>query len=341
MTLTLSELASLVDGHIVRGELSLSLDGIASLDEAQAGDISFLGNAKYHQDFLETLAGAVIVPEGVDDGPPGCALVAVKNPSFAFGAAVQHFKAALSRRFEPGVHPRAIVDDSAVLDPAKVRVHAGAVVMAGACIGEGSEIGPNAVVGEGATIGCDCQVMANVSIRERCVLGDRVILQPGCVIGADGYGYEMVDGRHRKIEQIGIVILEDDVEIGANTTIDRARFGRTVIGEGTKIDNLVQVGHNVRVGKHNLFVSQSGVAGSSSTGDYVVMAAQAGIGGHVSVGSQAQLAGRAGVSASIEGGRKYAGSPVQDFMDEQRQKAALRKLPELLRRVKRLEKGNP
>ena len=340
VALTLSELARTVDGDIIRGELSLVIEGVASLDEASSVDVSFLGNEKYKQQFLDTAAGVVIVPRGVEAGPSDeVALIAADNPSFAFGLAVKHFTAALERKFVPGIHPTAIIDESAKLDPEKVRVHAGAVVMADAVIGNGSEIGPNAVVGEQVVIGQDCLILANVSIRERCVLGDRVILQPGAVIGSDGYGYELVDGRHQKIDQIGIVVIEDDVEIGANSTVDRARFGRTVIGAGTKIDNLVQVGHNVQVGEHNLIVSQTGLAGSSKTGRYVTIAAQSGVAGHVTIGDKALLASRTGVSASVEGGQMYGGSPAQPFAKEQKQKAALRKLPELIKRVKRLENG--
>lgn len=338
LTLTLSELARLVDGDIVRGELSSSYGGIASLDEATADDISFLGNEKYHADFQATHAGVVIVPRGIEDGPAGAALLAADNPSFAFGKAVEHFTRALKRSFQPGIDSRAVIADGVECDPAKVRVHAGAVVMAGAVIGAGSEIGPNAVVGEEVRIGRDCLLHANVTVRERCVIGDRVILQPGAVIGSDGYGYEQVDGRHVKVDQIGIVELEDDVEIGANTTIDRARFGRTVVGAGTKIDNLVQIAHNVQLGEHNLIVSQSGVAGSSRTGKYVVLAAQAGIAGHLKIGDGAMFAGRSGVGSNLPGGQKYGGIPAQPLMAEQKQRAALRKLPELLKRVKELEK---
>lgn len=337
VALQLSELARLVDGDIVRGEPSFLVEGVASLDEAAATEVSFLGNEKYRQEFLATRAGAVIVPRGAPAGPDGVALIAADNPSFAFGEAVKYFTKALARRFEPGVHPRAVVDESASLDPDKVRVHAGAVVMAGAVIGDGSEIGPNAVVGEGVRLGRDCLLHAQVSIRERCVLGDRVIVQPGAVIGSDGFGYENIDGRHVKIDQIGIVVLEDDVEIGANTTIDRARFGRTVIATGTKVDNLVQIAHNVRLGEHNLLVSQSGVAGSARTGRYVVLAAQAGIGGHVTIGDGAMFAGRSGATADMAGGETYGGYPAQPHREEQKQKAALRKLPELLKRVRRLE----
>ncbi|MCU0795922.1 MAG: UDP-3-O-(3-hydroxymyristoyl)glucosamine N-acyltransferase [Akkermansiaceae bacterium] len=337
--LTLQELARRIDGNIVRGELDLLISGIAALDEAGPGELSFLGNPKYAQQFLHTKAAAVLVPEGVTEGPPETALIAVANPSYAFGLVVSHFTAALARVFSPGVHPRASVDESAELDPAQVRIHAGAVIMAGAKIGNGTEIGPNVVVGEKVLIGRDCHIHANVSIRERCILGDRVIIQPGAVIGSDGFGYETVQGRHVKIDQIGIVELKDDVEIGANTTIDRARFGRTVIGAGTKIDNLVQIGHNVRVGEHNFLVSQSGMAGSSSTGSYVVIAAQAGVAGHIHIGDQAMLAGRCGATVNLQGGLKYADHPAQPMMDYQRQKAAMRKLPDLLKRVKKLE-GN-
>lgn len=338
MALKLSELARLVDGDIVRGELDLLIDGISSLDEAGSAELSFLGNEKYRSQYLVTKAGAVIVPRGVVEGPEGCALIAADHPSLAFSKAVAHFVSAVARRFTPGIHPRAIVDESAKLDPDKVRVHAGAVIMAGAEIGDGSEIGPNSVVSEGVRIGRDCFIQANVTIRERCILGDRVTLQPGVVIGSDGYGYEMVDGRHKKVDQVGIVVIGDDVEIGANTTVDRARFGRTVIGEGTKIDNLVQVGHNVQIGKHCLIIALTGIAGSSHFGDYVVSAAQVGVAGHVKVGSKAILGARTGVTGDLDGGVTYAGNPARPMMDEQRSRAYFKNLPKLAERIKALEK---
>ena len=338
MALTLSELARLVDGDIVRGELDLLIEGIAALEDAGATELSFLGNEKYRAQYLVTRAGAVIVPRGVAEGPDGCALIAADNPSFAFAHAVKHFVAKVARTFTPGIHPRAVVDESAKLDPGKVCVHAGAVIMAGAEIAEGTEIGPNCVIGENARIGRDCLLYANVSVRERCTLGDRVMVQPGAVIGSDGYGYEWVEGRHVKIDQVGIVEVQDDVEIGANTTIDRARFGRTVIGEGSKIDNLVQIAHNVQIGKHCLVVSQAGIAGSARIGNHVVVAAQAGVGGHVKVGAKSVLAGRAGATADLEGGQTYSGMPARPFMEEQRSRALIRQLPKLVERVKALEK---
>ena len=336
--LTLSELARWVDGDIVRGGLDLSLTGMAALDAAGSHDVSFLGNEKYHGQFLQTRAAAVIVSRGVTDGPEATALIAVDNPSLAFAVVVRHFAAA-ARQFAPGIHPQAFVDPSAVLDPAKVRVQAGAVVLAGAVVGDGSDIGPNSVVSEDAVIGKDCRIMANASIRERCVLGDRVILQPGAVIGSDGYGYEFHDGRHVKIDQVGIVEISDDVEIGANTTIDRARFGKTVIGEGSKIDNLVQIGHNVVIGKHCLIISQTGISGSSQLGDYVTAAGQVGIAGHVTIGSKAVLSGRTGVTANLPGGEVYAGKPALPIREEMKLQALVRRLPKLVARVKALEEA--
>ncbi len=340
--LKLSELAQWIDGDIVRGGLDLSLTGMAALDAATPQDVSFLGNEKYRAQFLATRAAAVIVPRGVTGGPESTALVAVDNPSLAFAIVVRHFAAA-SRSFEPGIHPRAFVDPSVVLDATKVRVQPGAVILSGAHIGDGTDIGANSVIGEDVVIGRDCHIHANVSIRERCILGDRVILQPGAVIGSDGYGYEFSGGRHVKIDQVGIVEIGDDVEIGANTTIDRARFGKTVIAEGTKIDNLVQIGHNVMVGKHCLIVSQTGISGSTRLEDHVTCAGQTGIAGHVTIGSKAILAGRTGVTTNLPGDQVYAGRPALPMREELKLQAHLRRLPKLVARVKALElaQGNP
>lgn len=338
VALTLSELARLVGGDIVRLGADGELSGVAALDSANPRDASFLGNEKYRGQFLATQAGAVIVARGETGGPETTGLVAVDNPSLAFSSVVGHFAAA-AVALAPGIHPRAEVHPSAIINPAHCRVHAGAVVMAGARIGDGSEIGPNCVIGEAAVIGCNCRIMANVTICDHCVLGNRVIIQPGAVIGSDGYGYEFADGRHVKIDQVGIVEIADDVEIGANTTIDRARFGKTVIGEGTKIDNLVQIAHNVVIGKHCLIVSLTGISGSAHLGDFVVAAGQVGIGGHVLIGDKATLTGRTGVTASIAGGEIYAGKPAHPLRDEMKLQAHLRRLPKLIERVKALEQA--
>ena len=334
--LTLSELARWVDGDIVRGKLDISFTGMAALDTAGDHDVSFLGNEKYHGQFLETKAAVVIVARGETGGPEGTALIAVDNPTLAFSVVVRHFAAA-ARTFVPGIHPLAAVDPTAVVDGERVRVHAGAVIMAGARVGDGSEIGPNSVIGELALIGRDCHIMSNATVRDRCVLGDRVVLQPGAVIGADGFGYELVDGKHVKIEQVGIVEIGNDVEIGANATIDRARFGKTLIGEGTKIDNLVQIGHNCVLGDHCLIVSLTGISGSVRLGNYVTFAGQVGTVGHVSVGDHATLTGRSGLTTNLPGGAVYSGFPAKPFRDDMKLRAHIQRLPKLVERVKALE----
>ena len=336
-SLTLSDLAKWVDGDIVRGEPDFELSGMAALDQAGPTDASFLGNEKYHAQFLDTKAGAVIVARGVTDGPEATALIAVDNPTLAFSTVVSHFVES-TRGFAPGVHERADIDTSADVS-ADAMVHAGAVVMADAKVGKGTEIGPNVVVGAGAVVGEDCILMANSTLRERCTLGDRVTLQPGAVVGSDGFGYELKDGRHVKIDQVGIVEVHDDVEIGANSTIDRARFGKTVIGEGTKIDNLVQIGHNCVIGKHCLVVSHVGISGSTLIGDYVTFAGQSGAAGHVKIGDQAVIAGRAGVTTDLEGGQVYSGFPAVPVMEDRKARAMARRLPKLIERIKKLEEG--
>ena len=338
ISLSLSELAARIDGTIICGEASSLFSGMAALDIAGADDISFLGNEKYLPQFLATKAGAVIVPVGYDFKTDGPALIAVANPSIAFAAVVTHF-AAKANPFTPGVHPAAHIDPAAVLDPTKVCIHPGAIIYAGARIGDGTEIASNAVILSDVVIGENCRIGANATIRERCVLGDRVIIHPGAVIGSDGYGYEFSEGRHLKIDQVGIVEIHDDVEIGANSTIDRARFGKTIIGEGTKIDNLVQIGHNVIVGKHCLIISQSGIAGSSKLEDYVTVAAQVGIAGHVTVGSKAILTARTGVTTNLKGDTIYSGKPALPIREETKLQAHVRRLPNLLDRVKALEKA--
>lgn len=311
--------------------------GVASLDEASAADVSFLGNEKYYQDYLKTQAGLVFVPSIVEQYPAGATVLEVENPSVAFGVIVKLVNQR-TRQFVPGVHPAAWVADDVAFDPEKVSIKAGAIVEAGAVIGDGVEINAGVSIGEGAKIGTDSVIHANVTIREYCELGERVILQPGCVIGSDGYGYEFVDGKHEKVDQVGIVVLEDDVEIGANTTIDRARFGKTIIGEGTKVDNLVQIAHNVKIGKHSLVVAQTGIAGSSEIGNYVTIAAQSGVAGHIKVGDKAILLGRTGVTKSIDGDQMYMGMPARLAKDERKMMVMQARLPKIVQDIKELKK---
>ena len=307
------------------------------MDEAGPDDISFLGNSRYQSQLPDTRAGAVLVPKGEWDVPEGCALIEVENPSAAFSKIIDHFQAAASH-FVPGISLGAHVADDVEIDPTAVMVGAGVVIESGAKVGKGTVIGAGCVVGRNSVIGDNCLLHPNATVREECVLGNRVILQPGVVVGSDGYGFELVDGCHQKVPQLGIVELKDDVEIGANSCIDRARFGRTLIGEGTKIDNLVQIAHNVKIGKHTLVVAQSGIAGSTKLGDYVTVAAQAGVVGHIEIGDQVVLATRAAAMKSLKKPGVYMGSPARPMADEQKKMAAMSRVPKLLAEVRELKK---
>jgi len=314
----------------------LTVSGVASLDEAGGEEVSFLGNEKYFQDFLSTKAGVVFVPGDLPQVPESVVLLEVENPSLAFAAVVKVL-ATRQRTVDYGVHPSAFIADDVVVNRDKVSIKPGAVVESGCSIGDGTEISSGVVICEGSTIGENCLFYPNVTVREHSQIGDRVVLQPGCVIGSDGYGYELVEGRHTKVDQVGIVVLEDDVEIGSNTAIDRARFGKTIIGEGTKVDNLVQIAHNVQIEKHCLIVSQSGLAGSCKLGNYVTVAAQAGVSGHIKIGDQAIIAGRAAAMKSLDGGITYSGFPARPMREETRKQGSLSKLPQLIKDVRKIK----
>jgi UDP-3-O-[3-hydroxymyristoyl] glucosamine N-acyltransferase len=337
MNVTAKELAMLVSGEVVAGDSATVVSGFASLKEALPGDLSFFYDLRYRDQLKRTQATAVLVPLELDEFPEGLVFIRVEKPSDAFEMVVDRygFHAA---PFQAGVHASAVIDETVVFDPAAVSVGPNAVVAAGAELGAGVEIGAGAYVGRGAKIGKGSKLFANATVHEGCLIGERVILHSGVVIGADGFGYEFKDGRHRKVRQAGLVQIDNDVEIGAGTTVDRARFGRTWIGEGTKIDNLVQIGHNVVIGKHCIIVACCAIAGSARLGDYVVMAAQGGVAGHVSVGSGVTLGGRIGVTKDIPAGREvYLGFPALPVLEEKRRLAGINRLPKLTARVKALE----
>lgn len=340
MKIALAELAELLGGQLLTGSSELMICGFASLKQARKGDLSFFHDARYRDQLAATKAEALLVGKDLNPSfiPEGVACVAVDDPSRSFEKVVETY-GLQPVAFEPGIHPSAVVEEGVVADLSKIRVGANAVVEAGARIADGVEIGAGCYVGKNVVIGEGSRLFANVSIHEACEIGARVIIHSGTVVGADGFGYEFEQGRHRKIRQAGMVQIDNDVEIGAGTTIDRARFGRTWIGEGTKIDNQVQIGHNVVIGKHCILVSGCGIAGSAVLGDYVVMAAQGGVAGHVTVGSMATLGGRIGVTKDIPDGKKmYLGFPAMDAMEERRRVASVNRLPKLAARVKALEK---
>lgn len=334
VSFTLKEIAALTGGEVV-GDSAGIITGVASLAEAGEGEITFFAAAKYLPLLRETCASAVFVPPDFRDEIQ-TPQIRVVNPSKAFEQVVLKL-APPPIAFSPGIHPTAVVAQDAKMGEG-VSVQAHAVIEAGARIGDRTVIGANSYIGHETQIGADCLIYPLAMIRERCRLGVRVIIHSGAVVGADGFGFEVVEGRHQKVPQIGIVQIDDDVEIGANTTIDRARFGRTWIQEGAKIDNLVQIAHNVVVGKHSIIVGQAGVAGSSRLGSYVMVGGQAGITGHVEIGDRISIGAKTGVSKNIPADSGiWWGVPAIPIRKAQEQLAWIRRLGQLLQRVKALE----
>lgn len=336
MKIALSDLATLVGGTLKNGDPSLEVTGFASLKEAIPGDLSFFHDTRYNERLLQTKASAVLVPADYTELPPNASYIAVTDPSRSFELIVETY-GFQPEPFTAGIHPSAVIDDSVKLDPSRVSIGANAVIESGVELGHAVTIGAGAYVGRNVRIGDGSKLCANATVHAECSLGSGVVLHSGAVIGADGFGYEFSQGRHRKVRQAGVVQIDNDVEIGAGSTVDRARFGRTWIGEGTKIDNLVQIGHNVVIGKHCIVVACTAIAGSALIGDYVVIAAQVGIAGHVSVGSQSTLAARCGVTRDLPAGGTYLGFPAIPSGEEKRRLASINRLPQLLARVKDLE----
>ncbi|WP_395715406.1 UDP-3-O-(3-hydroxymyristoyl)glucosamine N-acyltransferase [Prosthecobacter sp.] len=336
MKIALSDLATLVGGTLMNGDPDQEITGFASLKEAVAGDLSFFHDTRYNERLLKTNASAVLVPADYAELPPQAAYIAVADPSRSFELIVETY-GFQPAPFVAGVHASAVIASTVKFDPARVAIGPYAVIEDGVELADGVEIGAGCFVGRNARIGSNSKLFANSTVHAECSLGSDVILHSGVVIGADGFGYEFSQGRHRKVRQAGIVQIDNDVEIGAGSMVDRARFGRTWIGEGTKIDNLVQIGHNVVIGKHCIIVACTAIAGSAVIGDYVVIAAQVGIAGHVTVGSRSTLAARCGVTRDLPAGGKYLGFPAAPAVEEKRRMAGVKSLPQLVARVKDLE----
>ncbi len=341
MTLTLQEVLAISGGELLRGTPGGDISGVAALADAGPGEISFFANPKYQGALRRSRAAAVLVPAGFQPAMEPAAngstpaLIAVSNPSLAFARLVERF-APPAIQPAPGVAPTAILGRDVQLG-AGVSVEAYAVIEDGVRIGDGASIGAHAYIGAGSTIGAGSLLYPHVTIRERSRLGARVIIHSGAVIGSDGFGFELQGGRHVKIPQTGIVDIEDDVEIGANSTIDRARFGRTIIGTGTKIDNLVMIAHNVVIGPHCVLVAQTGISGSTRLGSYVTLAGQAGVVGHVEIGDQAVIAAKTGVSKDVPAKTVMFGIPAEPLAKAKENIANVRRLPKLVERVRRLE----
>ena len=328
----LRELAERLDCRL-DGDGDIDILRVAGIQDAAPGDITFLANSKYEKLLPATRASAVIVREQAPAAP--CAVLRARDPYLAFARAVALF--APDWRPAPGIHPLAAVAASAQVG-AGVSIGAFVAAGEGARIGERTVIFPNVTIGDGASIGSDCIIHSNVAIRERVAIGDRVILQNGVVVGGDGYGFvRRGDGTHEKIPQVATVVIEDDVELGANTTVDRPAVGETRIRTGTKIDNLVQVGHGVTVGRNVLMAAQVGIAGSTEIDDDVVFGGQVGVGGHLRIGRGAIAVGQSGVTNSLDPRAMVAGYPAIDSREWRKASVLFRRLPELKRRLERLE----
>jgi len=324
----------MAQGELI-GDPALVVTGAASLPEATPGEISFFNNPKYMPLLRATKASAVFVPADFCESIEP-AQIRVADPTKAFQNVVLKL-APKPIRFAPGVHPSAVVAADVKLGE-RVSIQPHAVIESGCTIGDDAVIGANSYIGHESRIGPGSFIYPQVTIRERTRIGARVIIHSGTVIGADGFGFETVEGRYKKVAQIGIVQIDDDVEIGANTTIDRARFGRTWIKEGVKIDNLVQIGHNVIIGCHSAIAAQTGIAGSSRVGNYVMMAGKVGVSGHVEIGDRNILGASTGVSKNLPAnGGTWWGWVAVPAKEAKQQLAWVHRLGKLFARVKAIE----
>jgi len=335
---SLQELAELTESELV-GDPTHEIENVDNLESASTHDASFLANLRYKEVMKKSEAGVICIDKSIEP-TPGKNFLVSDNPSRTFQkiAEILLFNQVHDTGFK-GIHDTAVIHGTAQIGR-NVNIGPHAVVDQGTIIGDGTTIHANTTIGPGAHIGKDCLLFPNVTVRERCILHDRVTLQPGAVIGSCGYGYttDPKTGRHTKLDQIGIVIIEDDVEIGANTTIDRARFKNTLIKKGTKIDNLVQIAHNVELGENNIIVSQSGIAGSAKLGNNVFLGGQAGVVGHVSITDNVKVATRGGVSKSITESGIYGGGPVSPMAEFNKRQVQLRKIATYVKQIEELEK---
>ena len=329
---TAAQIAEQLHGEVI-GDGSVRLTGFAPADSAKVGDLTFAEKQAYFAAAEQSAATAVLVSDAFESSKK--VLIRVPDARVAMARVLPLFYPAEGR--VPGIHPSAVIDPTARIDhTAQIGPHC--------VVGPGTKIGARSVLLGGNHVGRDCQIgddvcfYPNVVIYARSQIGHRVTIHAGSVIGSDGYGYVLDEGRHRKMLQVGNVIIHDDVEIGANSAIDRATLGSTVIGQGTKIDNLVHVAHNVVIGRNCIIMGQAGFAGSTSLGDYCVIAAQAGIAGHLKLGNQAMVGAKSGVMRDVPDGGRVLWTPAGPEKETKRQIIAVTKLPELIRRVRALEK---
>lgn len=326
----LKEIAALLNGEII-GNPDIEITGVSGIKEANEGDITFVSSAKYIKDLSGTRASCVIVKEPIADIE--IAQLRVSNPYLVFAKLLKHFY--VKQKAPIGISKDAIVSDKTEIGT-DVSIFPFAFLSDGVSIGDRTVIYPYVFIGENTTIGEQCIIYPNVTLRENVKIGNRVIIHSGSVIGSDGFGYVFGEGRHYKIPQVGGVIIEDDVEIGSNVSVDRATLGNTVIGKGTKIDNLVQIAHNVKIGENSIIVAQVGIGGSSEIGNFVYLAGQVGVADHVKIDSETMIGAQSGIMGHVTKG-VYSGTPAIPHRDWLKAQALFAKLPELYKRIKELE----
>lgn len=329
----LSEIAVLVGGRMVSDSDPL-IAGASGLEEASSSDLTFVSRRELLPRLEESRAGAAIIAPDMETTKPS---IVLEDPYAGFARFLQRFEAPLDRVFPPGIHSTALVHETAVLGN-EVAIGPYSVVGPGTIIGDGCRLGAHVHLGPDVTLGNGCRLHSSTSVRERCVLGCRVVLHSGVRIGTDGFGFLPGPNGLAKIPQVGFVVLADDVEIGANSCVDRATMGQTVIGPGTKLDNMVQVGHNVKIGAHCVISGHTGIAGSCTIGDGVAMGGHVGVADHTRIGDGAQIGGKSGVIKDVPAGFRAFGLPALHVKESFRLFAAMKKLPDLLRRVAQLEK---
>jgi len=337
MKLKAIELAKIVSGEL-DGNPEEIISGANGLADARKGEISFLGNMKYAHEALNTQASAIFVSQDTDSSQfKDKTLIKVKNPQYAFSMVLAIIDKERLAVIEHKISSSAHVSEKASVGE-NVYVGRNAVIEDGALVGSGTKIFPNVYIGRNSKIGKDCIIYPNAVIRENCSLGDRVILQPSVVIGGDGFGFATIDGVNNKIPQIGRVEIGDDVEIGANSTVDRATVDATRIGKGTKIDNLVMIAHNVQIGENCIICGQAGISGSTKVGNNVTIAGQAGLVGHLKIGNNVVITAQSGINGNIGDGEIIGGNPMMPLAQNVKSKALLRHLPEMYKDIKNIKK---
>ena len=330
--MTTAEIAKLLQGRLA-GSGDIVIHGVAKIEEAGPRELTFVANPRYAKYLETTGAGAVLVGKGMSSDR--MAVIEVDDPYTCFLLLLERFNPVISW-LAPGIHPTAVIEPTVTLAE-DVAIGAYCYVGPRATIGRGSRIFPQSVIGADVSMGAECEIHSHVSIREGVILGDRVVIQDGAVIGSDGFGFAPTAEGYRKIPQLGRVVIAHDVEVGANTTIDRATLGETTIGKGTKLDNLIQVAHNVSIGSDTVIAAHTGISGSARIGDRCRIGGQVGIVGHLRIGDDVQIGAQSGVAGDVDDKTIVSGSPARSHALWKRIEAALTRLPELLRRVRKLE----